>query len=79
MLDLSWFADTYKNHGFELLASHPASQAMVERVFNCADWLAQDREKLGLEKLFRETYIRTNYHLQTPSPALVNEGELPDL
>ena len=64
----------------ELLASLPASQAMVERVFNCADWLSHDRERLGLEKLFRETYIRTNYlHLQTPSPELLNEGELPDI
>ena len=45
----------------KLLASIPASQASVERVFSTADWLATNWERLGFRKLARDTFIRYNH------------------
>ena len=45
----------------KLLASIPASQASVERVFSTADWLATNRDRLGFRKLARDTFIRYNH------------------
>ena len=48
----------------KLLASIPASQASVERVFSTADWLATNRDRLGFRKLARDTFILGETHNQ---------------
>ncbi len=38
----------------------PCSQNSCERVFSAADWAAENRERLGFEKLATEVYVRFN-------------------
>ena len=45
----------------KLLSSLPCSQNSVERVFSAADWAADNRERLGFEKLALEVYVRFNW------------------
>ena len=42
----------------KLLSSLTCSQNSVERVFSAADWAADNRERLGFEKLALEVYVR---------------------